>query len=151
YGNATSLDMITQFAAASGLNLTPFYDGWISNGGFPHWSVDSVQSVPNGSDFDVTVYLRQRQKGNNHLYATPVELTFSDGTRDTTVSVTMSALTDQATFTLGFDPVWTAVDRNEKLSDAVADCEKVITTSGTVNFEQTDVSLNVTTAGAGST
>src|ERR1044071_5191306 len=78
YGNANRFQLRDEMAAASNINLTRFFDDWVFPPGFPHFSIDSVVTVPNGSVFDVYVYTRQRQKGNTHIYYMPVECTLAD-------------------------------------------------------------------------
>jgi hypothetical protein len=148
YGNATSTQLRDEMALASGMNLTRFFDDWVLTPGFPHFSIDSVVYFPGGLDH-YFVYTRQRSKGNpGHIYSMPVDITFSDGITDTTVSIVIDSATNMFHIPLigVFDFI--ALDRNEKVSDAISDYEKNITTTGINAFPETNVSLTVQTLGA---
>lgn len=150
YGNATSADFRDELALASGLNVTRFFDDWIFTPGFPHFSIDSVVYIPGGQDH-YWVYTRQKTKGNAaHLYSMPVDITFSDGVNDTTVSVLIDSLTNVFHCALigVFDFI--ALDRGEKVSDAVSDYERAITIAGSVAFPETNVTLIVQSVGTSS-
>jgi hypothetical protein len=149
YGNANSYQLRDALSSSSGQDLTRFFDDWVFTPGFPHFSIDSVVSRPSGGNYSVTVYTRQKAKGTAHIYKMPVECTFTDGTKDSTVVLLIDTLRNSFTFTLPFVPVWTALDRNEKVGDAVSDYERVIGTPGTQAFPETNVSLNVLSAGSG--
>lgn len=148
HGNATSAQFRDELALASGMNMTRFFDDWIFTSGFPHFSIDSVVHIPAAMDH-YWVYTRQRTKGNaSHIYSMPVDITFSDGVNDTTVSVVIDSATNVFHISLigVFDFV--ALDRNEKVSDAISDYERVIITTGSVTMPETNVSLNVLSVGA---
>ena len=150
YGNATSADFRDELTLASGINMTRFFDDWIFTPGFPHFSIDSVVYAPGGLDH-YWVYTRQRTKGNaSHLYSMPVDVTFSDGVNDTTVSVLIDSVTNVFHIPLigVFDFI--ALDRNEKMSDAISDYERPVTAAGSVAFPETNVTLIVQSVGASS-
>ncbi|HLG35961.1 MAG TPA: M1 family aminopeptidase [Bacteroidia bacterium] len=148
YGNATSAQLRDEMAAASSINLTRFFDDWVFTPGFPHFSIDSVVYFPGGLDH-YWVYTRQRSKGNaSHIYSMSVDITFSNSTTDTTVSVLIDSATNVFHIPLigVFDFI--ALDRNEKVSDAISDYEKNITATGNNAFPETGMSLNVQALGA---
>lgn len=149
YANASSFDLRDDLTTGSGINMTRFFDDWIFTPGFPHFSIDSVVYQPGGLDH-YYVYTRQRSRGNpNHIYSMPVDITFSDGINDTTVTVQIDSATQMFHIPLigVFD--WIAVDRNEKVSDAIVDFQKTINTIGTHVMTETTVTLNVLNTGSG--
>jgi hypothetical protein len=151
YGNATSYDLRDALTTGSGLDMTRFFDDWIFTSGFPHFSIDSVVYVPAGLDH-YYVYTRQRSRGNaGHIYKMPVDITFSDGVNDTTVSVVIDSATNVFHIPLVGIFTWIALDRGEKISDAIVDNEKIITTTGSQVISETNVTLNVSNAGSGTT
>jgi aminopeptidase N len=147
YGNANSSDLRDEMSAATSVNLNRFFDDWVFTPGFPHFSIDSVIYQPGGLDH-YFVYTRQRSKGNaGHIYSMPVEITFSDGVTDTTVTIVIDSATNYFHIPLigVFDFI--ALDRREKISDAITDFEKNITATGLNAFPETGVSLTVQTLG----
>ncbi len=149
YSNASSVDMEHAFTASTGADYSRFFTDWIYTPGFPHFSIDSVQYVPGGLDH-YFVYTRQRNKGSNgHIYSMPVDLTFSDGISDTTVSIQIDSSTQMFHIPLLMaNATWVALDRGEKISDAITDFEKTITSTGVQVMNETNTSLNVQTLGS---
>jgi aminopeptidase N len=149
FGNANSYDFSNELTQSSGKNMTVFFNDWVMTQGFPFFTIDSVVSVPAGGGFDLTLYGRQKQKGNNHIYTMPVECTLSDGVKDTVVTLVFNAATNVFKVSCPFDPKWITLDRDEKVSDAVSDYEKNISTIGIHAFSETGATLDVQTTGSG--
>jgi hypothetical protein len=127
--------------------MNRFFDDWIFTPGWPHFSIDSVVYVPGGLDH-YFVYTRQRSRGNNnHIYKMPVEITFSNDTQDTTVTIVIDSATNVFHIPLIQTADWIMLDRNQKVSDAIVDYERDITTLGNQTFPETGVTLNVQSLG----
>jgi aminopeptidase N len=147
YGNASSYDLRDDLQAATGIDMNRFFDDWIFTPGWPHFSIDSVVYVPGGLDH-YFVYTRQRSRGNNnHIYKMPVEITFSNDTQDTTVTIVIDSATNVFHIPLIQTADWIMLDRNQKVSDAIVDYERDITTLGNQTFPETGVTLNVQSLG----
>ena len=145
YGNASSADLRDALTSATGINMSRFFDDWIFTPGFPHFSIDSVVYFPGGLDH-YFVYTRQRSKGNLHIYKMPVDITFSNGITDTTVTVVIDSATNMFHIPLIIaNATWVSLDRNEKISDAITDFEITPTSTGNQNMSETNTSLNVQT------
>lgn len=149
YGNASSADFRDQLSSATGIPLTTFFNDWVFTAGFPHFAVDSFKTVANGSKFNVTVYTRQKQKGNTHIYTMPVECTFSNGVVDTTVTMLINAATNSFTYTLNFSPLRTTIDKDDKMADAIIADERILNATGNTPFAESVGNVNVKTVGAG--
>ncbi|MHC1708458.1 MAG: M1 family aminopeptidase [Bacteroidales bacterium] len=134
------------FTAHSGVNLNDFFDTWVFNPGFPHFSIDSVNIIPSGNLYDVSVYIRQRLRGTSHVSDHNIlELGF--GKNNGTIEydqITFSGLTSSKTFQLPFYPEWIGLDPNEKIADATTDNYQFVTTPGIVTFPQTYCSVEAT-------
>ncbi|MEP7170787.1 MAG: M1 family aminopeptidase, partial [Bacteroidota bacterium] len=149
YGNADSYDLRDALTAGSGINMTRFFDDWVFTPGFPHFSIDSVVYIAGGLDH-YYVYTRERSRGNaNHIYSMPVEITFANDFMDTTVTIQIDSATQMFHIPLVGVFNWIALDRNEKISDANVDFEKIIITTGTNVMTETNVTLNVLSLGTG--
>lgn len=149
YANANSSDLRDALSVSSGLDLNDFFNGWVFTPGFPQFSIDSTISYANGNNYDISIYTRQKQKGNNQIYKMDVEVNFTDGVNDTDIVFTIDNSTNNFSVTLPFNPLWIAVDRNEKMMDAITDFENVISATGNKTFPETNISLNVQDTGAG--
>ncbi|MBL7925998.1 MAG: T9SS type A sorting domain-containing protein [Bacteroidia bacterium] len=147
YNHSNSYNLRDNLTQSSGINMQRFFDDWVFTPGFPHFSIDSVQTSNSGS-INYQLYLRQRSKGNNHIYKMPVDLRFTDGINDTTVTVICDSNLNTFTVVLPFNATWIAVDRAEKISDAISDFEVNVNNTGAVLMPETNVKLNVTHAGS---
>lgn len=120
----------------TGVNLTPFFDGWVFTPGFPHFSIDSVKSTPSGNGFDVTVYVKQKMTGRtSYTDNNSVEIGFyEDQTNREIFRLQFSGATGQQSFWLPFEPALVLIDPEDRLSHAVTAKTSVITTTGLHQF-----------------
>ena len=147
FANANSNDLRNELATSSGNNLNNFFTDWISTPGFPHFSIDSTRITPNGNLYDVKIFTKQKQKGNTHMYNMLVECNFTNGIKDTNVVFTIDSAVNSYHVQLPFLPNWISIDRDDKMSDAISDYEKTISTLGSQAFPETNASLNVLNKG----
>jgi len=126
---ASSWDLRDFLSNHSGIDLTDFFDAWIFTPGFPEYSVDSFNVVPNGNNFDVTVFAKQKHKGPGELgNSARVEVTFMDDAwQQETYLMEFSGETGQQTFTSAIHPEIVMMDPEDKVSDATTD--RIITPS----------------------
>ncbi len=145
YTDVSSADFRDALTAASGINMTNFFNNWVFNPGWPHFSIDSTVAVQNGNNYNVTVYVKQKLTGApNYFTNVPLEITFkkADWTEQTQKFV-MSGANASFNFTVPFKPVFTAVNMGEKISHAIAPEFQKIKTTGTHNFANAKMSLSV--------
>ncbi len=122
YKDASSFDFMNGLTAASGMNMSDFFNDWVFHPGYPHFSIDSTVATPSGSNYNVTVYVKQKLTGAPAYFTNvPLEVTFkaADWTEQTK-NIVMSGANMSFNFTIPFNPVFTAVDMSEKISHAVA-------------------------------
>jgi aminopeptidase N len=146
YSHASSYDLRDDMTAGSGSSVSRFFDDWVFTPGFPHFSIDSVNIVAGAFDH-VYVHTRQRSKGVAHLYEMPVDVNLTDGLNDTTFTVLIDSATNTFHFPLLFTPTMVTLDRSLKITDAIVDYEKEITTPGVNVMYETNVVLNVQNTG----
>ncbi|HYV55455.1 MAG TPA: M1 family aminopeptidase [Chitinophagaceae bacterium] len=149
FSDVSSDDFRDELAAASGISMTDYFSTIVAMQGFPHVSVDSFTVTPNGGNFDVAVFTREKMKGNNLSFMLPVEMNFTNAANDTIIPVTVNAFTNSFLFTLPFAPEWVGVDRSDKLSDAVVDYTLLVTDTGTYDFPETYSTIRVLNQGSG--
>ena len=145
YKNATSYQFRDFLTQHTGINMTPFFDSWVFTKGFPHYSIDSTVVTPNGNNYDVTVYIRQKMlERENFTNANRIEITFmkSDFTTETKV-LEFSGETGSQTFTIPFEPALVMCDYYEHTSDATVDDAVFVDTVMNVTFLKTDCSMVV--------
>jgi hypothetical protein len=120
-------DFLTQ---ETGINLTPFFDGWVFTPGFPHFTIDSVVSVPHAGGYNVTVHVKQKMVGRSVLTTNNiVDIGFYQNTQSREFrKLTFSGATGQETFWLPFDPALVLMDPEDRLADAIT-AETIVATA----------------------
>ncbi|HET6990884.1 MAG TPA: M1 family aminopeptidase, partial [Bacteroidia bacterium] len=146
YTDVTSVQFRDNLIAATGLTyLNDFFNDWVFNAGWPHFSIDSTVSVPNGPNYDVTVYVRQKLTGApNYFTNVPLDFAFlKNDWSKTTSRQFISGQYSNFTVTLPYNPVMTAIDMDGKISDATIDEAQTISTIGAHNFTAARCTLTV--------
>jgi len=146
YTDISSDRLRDSLSTFSGINLNDFFDTWVFNPGFPHFSIDSFKTLPLSNNYQCTVYMRQRLKGtNNFANNNKIEITFFDKNWNKfTDTFYFSGKYDLNTFIVPFNPDFVIVDLEEKIADATVDNYKTITTTGIQNFNDTYFILETT-------
>ncbi len=145
YKDVSSTDFMNALTAASGTNMSDFFNGWVFNPGWPHFSIDSSISVPSGPNYSVTIYVKQKlTDAPAYFNNVPLEVTFkaADWTENTQ-SFLMSGANASFTFTVPFDPAFIAVNKGEKISHAVAPEFKTLKVTGSSVFSNAKMTINV--------
>ncbi|HRI27889.1 MAG TPA: M1 family aminopeptidase [Chitinophagales bacterium] len=146
FRNLNSYQMSDYLSNCSGIDLSYFFNDWVFNPGFTHFSVDSTTvAVDEQGNYQSTVYIRQRlYNAPDFFRQVPLQITFLDfelNPHTYTIPVTGSCAAQ--TFTLPFYPVLTLVDLEEKLCDATIDRYEILENIGVADFADAGVSLNV--------
>jgi hypothetical protein len=143
--NIDSYDFRDQLMTATGIDLTDFFDNWVMNPGFPHFSIDSMSVVPSAGDYDVTIYVKQKLKAAPSYYSgVPLQVTFRDQSWNVhTENIVVSGANSSFTFTVPINPVYTALNEDEKISDAITAQNMVITTPGIKQVTHANFQLTV--------
>ncbi|CAM6001922.1 unnamed protein product [Sphagnum balticum] len=104
-------------------NINDFFTDWIFDGGFPDFSIEHTRVINSGSNYDVTISIRQRSDHTSHYFSNvPLEVAYFDAAGNKTVMVAnVSGNCTEYSTSLPFSPVYIALDFDEKISDAVTD------------------------------
>jgi len=153
YKNMNSMEFKSLLETSSGKSLSDFFNNWVMNGGWPHFSVDSVNYVPQGvGSYIATVYVKQKITGAPAYYSNvPLEISFFNNLwQPTTKSFTMSGVAQSFTFALNFAPVMSAINYNGKLLDALVAENKIYKSTGSFNSSLGKCLIQVMNKGADS-
>ncbi len=114
-------DFLTNY---TGLNLSPFFDTWVFNAGFPHYSLSGISIEGTVAD----IQIRQNRFGSQFMGdANKVSVTFFNSPTDTaTRLVQFDGRYGAAQFNLPFEPKFAIVDYNCLLGDATIKQEKMV-------------------------
>jgi hypothetical protein len=117
----------------TGYNLDNFFDAWVFQGGWPHVSIDSIDAVPAGPNFNIDVHLKQKLVGRlNYSQQIPMTITLRDNNWNTYETTVWSNGANNTYSILGvpFLPTVAYLNHDEKISHAVTASYKTITTTG---------------------
>ena len=136
FKNMNSLEFRDLLEASSGKNLHPFFDNWVLNGGWPHFSIDSVKTINTTSPYTTIVYVKQKLFGAPALYSdVPLELTvMNNGWNKAVASVLMNGATSSFTIQTTTQPNYVGINVDSKISDAISSEYKTIKTTGNITY-----------------
>ncbi len=142
--------------AATGLELNPFFNDWVFHGGYPDYSIDSVQwTYPIPGKAQARVFVKQKLRGAPALHTqVPLELTaFSLEGEKRYMNAVISGeqtVVDWDIDLSDINPAGILVNTRLRLLQARSEGEKMIRSAGTTNFQEAKFSLAVSTPGADS-
>jgi len=146
FASVSSEDLRDYLTTCSGTDMNPFFEGWVFNPGFPHFSIDSVKSTWDGFGYVVSVYVRQRlNNAPAYFDDIPLDITFmGQQFQRKTERMIMSDRCGIYHTWLNFNPVFAALDMEERISDAITDEYHVFTSTGSHDFADAlmDVTVN---------
>lgn len=151
----SSEDLRDHLESATGQDLHSFFENWVFSGGYPDYSLDSVQLQFLPTDGGIArLFVKQKLRGAPHFHENvPLEFTYmmANGQRST-----KSGIVSGETSMLELDfsgwnpPVSIFVNTNQKILQARADGEKMLKNTGGSNFSDAKFNLTVNTLGADS-
>jgi len=148
----SSADFRDKLTAATGRDMTAFFENWVFEGGFPHFSVDSFQLEfsPIDAPTRCRIFVKQKLRGTTKFHQNvPLEFTFVDQShqrqhRSTVVSGENSEVVFEFAAWSGFIPKYVWVNTNMLLTLARSEQERVVKTTGPQSFSLAKFSVNAT-------
>lgn len=150
----SSADFRDKLSLATGYNLQAFFDDWVFAGGFPDYSIDTLETL--ASPDSITFYralIRQKLRGAPHYHqAVPLELTLVNAANERLIRrVQVSGPLTEVYFDVpfSFGPLqhcW--LNTNQIILQARAEAEKTVSAAGTVSFSPAKFDLKVDNLGA---
>lgn len=111
FSHASTEDFQGVAESVYGQSLDWFFDPWIYGTGRPEylwsWHIENPDATDN---WQVVVNLKQQQFKVASTFKMPIDFQFSNGTRDTTVVLFNSTITEKFTTTLDFKPTSAELD-----------------------------------------
>lgn len=153
YKTMNSIEFRDLLQASSGQNLTDFFSNWVMAGGWPHFSIDSVKTTGTTAPYTSVVYVKQKLFGAPSLYANvPLELTFMNAAWNKEVkNISMSGATKSFTLQTNLKPVYTGINVESKISDAISSEYKTLKTANTTTYGLGRATLLISDKGQDST
>lgn len=142
--NLNSESFRDQLNALPAIDVDDFFEDWVLHPGFPEFAIDSIQVVPAGSDFSVTVFVRQKLRGAPFYFDNvPLNVFFRNANWAVeTRKMIVSGQNDQVTFLLPFIPVQWSLNEDEKISEAVTADNWAVYSAGFKSLPHSNFQVN---------
>ncbi|MBN2682133.1 MAG: T9SS type A sorting domain-containing protein [Bacteroidales bacterium] len=123
FSDISSAQLRDFFSSYTGIDMTDFFDAWVFQPGYVHFSIDSFRILAGESPFQIEVFARQRTRGPAALAnSNRVEITFMDNYWNQYSEImTFDGETGSQIFEVPFLPTLAMMDIDEKLCDATTD------------------------------
>lgn len=145
FADVSSEDFEQFLSTCSGKDLSSFFESWIFEKGFHHYSISDIEIMQDGINYNVQGSIKQKLWQNNtYTNNLPIEVYYfkQDGTYQVQTVNTIGDCTSFNTM-LNFEPVYIALDIEEKIQDATVDKYVTVKQTGTTDFELARVVLDV--------
>lgn len=138
YSAASSEQLRDALTAATGIDMTGFFDTYVFTAGMPHYGVDLLNVTPNGNQYDATVKMTYRHYGPEHVgQNNRVEVTFIDNAGQLqTELVNWNGLEENKTVTLDINPIAAFADYYNHFLDAKYSNNMTATSPGNLGINQ---------------
>jgi aminopeptidase N len=152
YKNMNSLEFRDLLETSSGLNLHDFFDNWVMNAGWPHFSIDSITTTGSVAPYTSVVHVKQKLFGAPSLYSNvPLEVSFMNTAWNKEIkTITMSGASQSFTVQTNVLPVYAGMNVDSKISDAISSEYKTIKTNTNINYALGRALVMVSNKGADS-
>ncbi len=141
FRDISSTDLRDFLTTYSGINMNDYFNDWIFQSGFPHFSIDSSNVINNGGTYETSVFIRHRKhQAPNYYNNVPLTVGFYDAQFNRQVyRLNFTGRCMELKVNLGFKPEMIVIDPEEKVSDALTENEEVISATGLKLFNESKV------------
>jgi hypothetical protein len=153
FTHINSYNLRNILSVKTGYDLTDFFNDYVFNPGFTDFAIDSFSvSLAAGGNYSVTVHLRQTLKGSDKYYNNvPLSFSFFDQQMNLhQENRNVSGAASSHSFTLPFNPVMVELNREKKINTATSKHEKIISATGSYNFDLGKIRLDVSSVSGNS-
>ena len=144
FKNINSVQFFNFLSQTTGLNVMDFFEAFVNQPGFLHYSIDSIRLFQSPNHYKV--YVKQKlHQATLFCNSNRLEITFfgNNGALHTQ-QITFSGASGVADVSIPFHPVFGVVDFYEKIADAIIDYNLTINKTGNYNCTQADFTMAVT-------
>ena len=145
FSSVSSAQLRDELSTYSGINLNPFFDDWVFGPGFAHVSIDSFNVEPTSGLYQVEIFTRQKKRGSDHFFTNmPVRVFFHDSNFNVVEGdIMITGEFDSFVIQSPIEPVMVTLNADNALCMAVTSDEKYISQTGTYEFENAKIKVEV--------
>lgn len=138
YSAASSEQLRDALTAATGIDMSGFFDTYVFTAGMPHYEVNLLNVTPSGNQYQADIKMSYQHVGPSHVgQNNRVEVTFIDNVGQLqTVMVNWDGLESDQTVTLDINPVAAFADYDNHYLDAKLDKNLTATIPSTLALGQ---------------
>ncbi len=128
----------------TGIDLSDFFDFWVYNPGFPHFSAEYFNVKKFGNAFSVSFKINQRLKKAPDYLKTPLEIFLVDKNRQIhKFTINLNRLTENIVLTTAYEPLLLMINPDGKIPDATTKEYQRIYKPDNYNFPDELISLKI--------
>lgn len=129
----------------SGVDLSHFFEDWIYQPGWAHFSIDSFIVSKINLQYHIKVYVRQMKYGNNNFYTNvPMDISFIDKNFNVlNKKIMLSGEYSLIEMNIANNPAIVVLNMYDRIAQAISSEQKVIKNTGLVNFTLGKMNLTV--------
>jgi aminopeptidase N len=145
FQDVSSTDLESHFQNYTQQNLKAFFEQWVYNPGFPHFAVLGFDAKPKGDKYLTSLVVGQRKRFAPDFFDNvPMDITFYAKDFSTqTYTIRLGKERQQMMLETDFVPVYVALDMHKKISDAITDDYKWIKDTGSYEFGDAMMTVQV--------
>ncbi len=123
FANANTEQFMNFLTECSGIDMEPYFNGYLFQPGFAHFAIQEVQTEAIDDGFSTTIRIQQKLRLAEDLHEqVPLTISFMDANGDlTTKDIMMSGACMEHSWTLDFEPIYVGLDIEEHINDATID------------------------------
>lgn len=146
FNSMTSLQFRDYLQTTSTSDVSGFFDGWVFNGGFPDYRMDSVQINPTAAEYQVDLFISQTlNNAPNQFSEIPLEVGFyNDHFELTTQTVLVKPNQSIVSTMIPFQPKMVTLNPNNKLCYSTTDDIHTIKSTGAYKYPNGLMNVKVT-------
>jgi len=143
YKAASTYEFRDFLSEYSGIDLIPFFDTWVFEKGFPHFSISSFNVEKIKNEYKTEITLAQRLVARDFYgLQNKIDLTFVDENLNLHKKrITISGPEETINLFFPFKSIAVLIDKEELISDATVDNYKVFADPQAYDFPYTDFSI----------
>lgn len=128
FKNINPAEFKNKLTAATGIDMTNFFNDWVLQPGYSNFKVDSFEVALNSPNYDVTLYVQQKLRGATNFHiGTPLEVTFYDNNWNKhTDFIVASGQYSSAQVSVPFQPTLVILNESNLLNQARTDNTMIV-------------------------
>jgi len=144
-GNVSSSQFRDQMNTIPGIDVTNYFEDWIFNPGFSHFSINNFEITGSGP-YNAMVVVDQKLKGTSSYHTNvPLTITFMDvNFNEHTESIMMTGPFSIFNFQIPFEATFVAINMDENINDATTAISDIIHSTGLKDYPYANSRLTIT-------